>query len=147
DVDRDIGAGIDLDGGGMTPFMGDPDDPAINDWYVATRQIGADIERNIVSIGKDRQSVGPIVEKPNLIVRLPAGPDEAPMLVGNFKAVTIRAGHDGRAPAFGKARNIRHLVDYSITEDQAACGEGVAIASADKEIVDVAGYPVSPGTN
>ena len=31
DVDRDIGAGIELDGGIMPPVMGDLDDPAIDD--------------------------------------------------------------------------------------------------------------------
>ena len=31
DVDRDIGAGIELDGGVMAPAMGDLDDPAIDD--------------------------------------------------------------------------------------------------------------------
>ena len=39
-VDRDIGAGIDLDGGTMAPVTGDPGDPAIDDRYVATCQIG-----------------------------------------------------------------------------------------------------------
>src|SRR5436190_89998 len=42
------------------------------------------------------------------------------MLAGDFKAVAIGAGHDGRAPTFGKARNIRHLVGDAITQDQAA---------------------------
>ena len=31
DIDRDIGAGIELDGGVMAPAMGDLDDPAIDD--------------------------------------------------------------------------------------------------------------------
>ena len=41
------------------------------------------------------------------------------MLVSDFKAVAIGAGHDGLAPAFGKARNIRHLVGDAIAQDQA----------------------------
>src|SRR5580765_2326058 len=69
------------------------------------------------------------------------------MLAGDFKAVTIGAGHDGRAPAFGKARNVRHLVDDAIAQDQAACAEVFAIASADGEIVDGAGDAVGPGTD
>src|SRR4030095_4751729 len=97
--------------------MGDPGDPALDDRYVATRQIGPDIGRNVVTIGEERQPVGPVVEQPDLIVRLPAGPDEAPMLAGDFKAVAIGAGHDGRAPVFGKAWYIRHLVNDAVAED------------------------------
>src|SRR5437762_8343824 len=144
-VDGDIGAGIELDRGVMAPLMGDPGDPAIDDRYAAARQIGPDIGRNVVTIGEDRQPVGPIVEQPDLIVRLPAGPDEAPMLVGDLEAVAIGAGHDGRAPAFGKARNIRHLVGDAIAQDQAARPKAFAIASEDGEIVDGAGDAVGPG--
>src|ERR1043165_6451457 len=120
DVDRDIGAGIDFDGGVMAPAMSDLDDPAINDRYFAARQIGPDIGWNVVTSGENRQSLGPVVEEPDLIVRLRAGPEEAPMLVGEFKAVAIGAGHDRFAPAFGKARNVRHLVDDAIAQDQSA---------------------------
>src|SRR6185503_7925731 len=147
DVDRDIGAGIELDGGVMAAVMGDPGDPAIDDRYVAARQIGSDIGRNGVTIGEERQRVGPVVKQPDLIVRLRAGPDEAPTLAGDFKAVAIGAGHDGRAPAFGKARNIRHLVDDAIAQDQAARPEAFTIASEDGEIVDGAGDAVGPGIN
>jgi hypothetical protein len=35
DVDRDIAAGIEIDGGDMTLVTGDRDDPAIDDRYVA----------------------------------------------------------------------------------------------------------------
>src|SRR6476619_2835617 len=145
DVDRDIRAGIELDGGAMPPVMADLGDPALDDRYVATRQIGPDIGRNVVTIGEERQPVGPIVEQLDLIVRLRAGPDEAPMLAGDFKAVAIGAGHDGRAPAFGKARNIRHLVDDTIAQDQAARHKAFAIASEDGEIVYGAGDAVGPG--
>src|SRR6478752_1551779 len=145
DVNRDIGATIELDGGAMAPVMGDLGDPALDDRYVATRQIGPDIGRNVVIIGEEGQPVGPIVEQPDLIVRLRAGPDEAPMLASDFKAVAIGAGHDGGAPAFGKARNIRHLVDDAITQDQAARPKAFAIASEDGEIVDGAGDAVDPG--
>ena len=106
DVDRDIGAGIELDGGIMAPVAGDPGNPAIDDRYVAARQIGPDIGCNVVTIGEDRQPVGPIVVQPDKIARLRAGPDEAPLLAGDFKAVAIGAGHDGLAPAFGKAQNL-----------------------------------------
>src|SRR5215212_10195527 len=147
DVDRDIGAGIELDGGAMAPVMGDPGDPALDDRYVAARQIGPDIGRNVVTIGEERQPVGPIEEQPDLIVRLRAGPDEAPMLAGDFKAVAIGAGHDGRAPAFGKARNIRHLVGDAIAQDQAARPKAFAIGSEDGEIVDGATDAVGPGTD
>src|SRR6266705_4995712 len=145
DVDRDIGAGIELDGGVMAPVMGDFGDPAVDDRYVAAREIGPDIGRNLVTIGKEGPRVGPVVEQPDMIVRLPAGPDEAPMLAGDFKAVAIGTGHDGRAPAFGKARNIRHLVNDAIAQDQAARPKAFAIASEDGEIVDGAGDAVSPG--
>src|SRR3990170_3043457 len=144
-VDRDIAAGIDFDGGDMAPVMGDLDDPAIDDRYVAARQIGQDIGRNVVTIGEDRQPVGPIMEQPDRIVRPRAGPDVAPMLAGDFKAVAIGAGHDGRAPAFGKARNIRHLVGDAIAQDQTARPKAFAIASEDGEIVDGAGDAVGPG--
>src|SRR5690349_4409462 len=89
DVDRDIAAGIEIDGGVMAPVMGDLGDPAIDDRYVAARQIGLDIGWNVVTISEDSQLVGPIVEQPDLIVRLRAGPNEAPMLAGDFKAVAI----------------------------------------------------------
>src|SRR5947207_11812765 len=145
DVDRDIAAGIEIDGGDMALVMGDLDDPAIDDRYVAARQIGLDIGRNVVTIGEDSQLVGPIVEQPDRLVRLRAGPDEAPMLAGDFKAVAIGAGHDGRAPAFGKARNIRHLVGDAIAQDQAAPPKAFAIAGEDGEIVDGAGDAVGPG--
>ncbi len=68
------------------------------------------------------------------------------MPVGEFKAVAIGAGHDGRAPAFGKARNIRHLVGDAIAQDQAARPKAFAIASEDGEMVDGAGDAVGPGT-
>src|SRR4051794_31620176 len=142
-----IGAGIELDGGVMAPVMGDPGDPTIDDRYVAARQIGPDIGRNVVTIGEERQRVGPIVEQPDMIVRLRAGPDEAPMLAGDFKAVAIRAGDDGRSPAFGKARNIRHLVDDAIAQDHAARPKTFTIASEDGEIVYGAGDAVGPGIN
>src|SRR5215210_431979 len=145
DVDRDIAAGIKIDGGDMALVMGDLDDPAIDDRYVAARQIGLDIGRNVVTIGEDSQLVGPIVEQPGGLVRLRAGPDEAPMLVGDFKAVAIGAGHDGRAPAFGKARNIRHMVGDAIAQDQAARPKAFASPSEDGEIVDGAGDAVGPG--
>src|SRR5213592_38884 len=67
------------------------------------------------------------------------------MLAGDFKAVAIGAGHDGRAPAFGKARNIRHLVGDAIAQDQAARPKVFAIGSEDGEIVDGAGDAVGPG--
>src|SRR6266513_4563147 len=67
------------------------------------------------------------------------------MLVGDLKAVAIGAGHDGRAPAFGKARNIWHLVGDAIAQDQAARRKAFAIASEDGEIVDGAGDAVGPG--
>src|SRR6185437_13616331 len=143
----DIGAGIEPDDGVMVPLAGDFGDPAIDDRYTAARQIGPDIGRNVVTIGEDRQPVGPIVEQPDLIVRLPAGPDEAPMLAGDFKAVAIGAGNDGCAPAFGKARNIRHLVNEAIAQDQAARPKAFAIGSEDGEIVDGAGDAVGPGTD
>src|SRR5438552_12709428 len=103
DVERDIAADIELDGGVMAPAMGYLDDPAIDDRYFAARQIGPDIGRNVMTSGEDRQRVGPIVEQSDIVVRLRAGPDEAPMLVGDFKAVAIGAGHDAGAPTFGKA--------------------------------------------
>src|SRR5215216_760832 len=147
DVNRDIAAGIEIDGGDTALVMGDLDDPAIDDRYVAVRQIGLDIGRNVVTIGEDSQLVGPIVEQPDRLVRMLAGPDEAPMLAGDFKAVAIGAGHDGRAPAFGKARNIRHLVGDAIAQDQAARPKAFAIASEDGEMVDGAGDAVGPGTD
>src|SRR5881227_1278195 len=104
DVDGDVRAGIELDGRAMAAAMGDLDDPAIDDRYFAARQIGPDIGRNIVTSGEDRQRVRPIVEQLDLIVRLRTGPDEAPMLAGEFKAVAIGTGHDGFAPAFSKTR-------------------------------------------
>src|SRR5687767_8324195 len=108
DVDRDVAAGIKIDGGDPALVMADLNDPALDESYVAARQIGLDFGRNVVTIGEDSQLVGPITEQPDRLVRLRAGPDEAPMPAGNFKAVAIGAGHDGRAPAFSKARNSRH---------------------------------------
>src|SRR4029079_15220506 len=87
DVDSDVRTGIELDGGAMAPVMSDLGDPAIGDRYVTTRQIGPDIGLNVVTIGKARQPVGRIWEQPYLIVRLRAGPDEAPMLVRDFEAI------------------------------------------------------------
>src|SRR5204862_202682 len=82
DVDRNIAAGIEIDGGDMALVMGGLDDPAIYDRYGAARQIGLDIGRDVVTIGEESQLVGPIVEQPDRLVRLRAGPDEAPMLAG-----------------------------------------------------------------
>src|SRR5436190_138818 len=67
------------------------------------------------------------------------------MLAGDFKAVAIGTGHDGGAPAFGKAWNIRHLIGNAIAQDQAARPKAFAIASEDGEIVDGAGDAVGPG--
>src|SRR6185437_2888164 len=144
DVDRDIAAGIEIDGSDVALVMGDLDDPAIDDGYVAAREIGLDIGRNVMTIGKDSQLVGPIVEQPDRLVRLRPGPDEAPMLVGDFKAVAIGAGYDGRAPAFGVARNIRYLVGDAIAQDHAARPNVFAIASEDGEMIDRAGDAVGP---
>src|SRR5437660_12931885 len=94
DVDRDIAAGLEIDGGDMAPAMGDLDDPAIDDRYVAARQIGPDIGRNVVTIGEERQRVGPIVEQSDMIVRLRAGPDEAPTLASALTAVPIGVGDE-----------------------------------------------------
>ena len=69
------------------------------------------------------------------------------MLAGDFKAVAIGTGHDGRAPAFGKARNIRHLVGDAIAQDQAPRPKAFAIARDDGEIVDGAADAVGPGTD
>lgn len=145
DIDCDIGGGIELDGRIVAPVAGDFGDPAINDRYVPARQIGPDIGCNVVTIGEDRQRVGPVVVQPDIIVRRRAGPDEAPMLAGDFKAIAIGAGYDGRAPAFGKARNIRHLVGNAIAQDQSQRPKAFASASEDREIVDGAGDPVGPG--
>jgi len=59
DVDGDIAAGIEIYGGDMALSMGDLDDPAIDDRYLAVRQIGLDIGRNVVNIGEDGQLVCP----------------------------------------------------------------------------------------
>src|ERR1051326_3000103 len=99
DVDRDIGPGIELDDGAMTAVVGDLRDSAPADRYVATRQISSDIGRNVVTIGEERQHVSPVVEQPDLIVRMRAGPDETPMLAGDFKAVAIGTRHDRDTPA------------------------------------------------
>src|SRR5689334_3520164 len=144
DVDRDIAAGIEIDGGDIALVMGDLDNPAIDDRYVAVRQIGLDLGRNVVTVGEDSQLVGPIAEQPDRLVRLRAGPDDTPMLAGDFKAVAIGAGHDGRTPAFGKAWIIRHLVDDAIAQDQAARPKASAIAREDGKIVDCAGDAVGP---
>ena len=69
------------------------------------------------------------------------------MLAGDFKTVAIGAGHDGRAPAFGKARNIRHLVGDAIAQDQAARPKAFAVVCEDGEMVDGAGDAVGPGTD
>lgn len=87
------------------------------------------------------------MEEPDLIHRLRARPDEAPVLVSNFEAVAIGAWDDGCPPAFSKARNIRHLVNNAIAEDQAARTQGFTIASEDGEIVDGTGDAVRAGIN
>jgi len=145
DVDRHIGAGIEIDDGAMVPVLGDSRDPAIHDRYVAERQIGPDIWRKVVAIGKERQSVGPVVEQPGLVVGLRARPDEAPMLACDFKTIAIGARHDGLAPAFGKARDVGHLVGDAITQDQAPRRKAFTIGSEDGEIVNGAGHAFGPG--
>src|SRR5205085_11386876 len=86
DVDRDIAAGIEIDGGDMAPVMGDLDDPALDDRYAAARQIGLDIGGDVMTIGEASQLVRPILEQPDRLVRLQAGPGEAPMRAGDLKA-------------------------------------------------------------
>src|SRR5690349_13941634 len=147
DVDRDIAAGVETDRADMALVVDDLDDPAIDDRYVAARQMGLDLGREVVTVGEESQLVGPIVEQPGRLVRVRAGPDEAPMLAGDFEAVAIGARHDGRAPAFGKARDIRHLVGDAIAQNQAARPNAFAIASEDGEMVDGAGDAVGPGTD
>ena len=73
------------------------EDPVTKGLWDIVRQIGPYIGRKVVTVCEDRQPVSPIVEQPDRLVRLRAGPDEAPMLAGDFKAVAIGAGHDGRA--------------------------------------------------
>jgi len=67
------------------------------------------------------------------------------MLACDFKAIAIGTGHDGRAPAFGKARHIGHLVGDAIAQDQAARRKAFATASDDREIVESAENAVGPG--
>ncbi|MCY1243335.1 hypothetical protein D9M72_563460 [compost metagenome] len=95
DVDRDIGADIELDGGTMAPVACDFGDPAINERDLPARQIGPYVGSDVVTVAEDGQPVSPIVKQPDLIHRLRAGPDEAPMLVSNFEAVAIGAWDDG----------------------------------------------------
>src|SRR3982751_4479426 len=109
DVDRDTPTGIEIDGGDTALVAGDLDDPPIDDRYLPARQIVLNIGRNVVTVGEDGQLVGPIVEQLGRLVRLRAGPDEAPMLAGDFKAVAIGAGHHGWAPAFVRARHTMPL--------------------------------------
>lgn len=40
----------------MAVMMGDLDDPAFDDGYVAVRQIGPDIGRNVMTIGKEQST-------------------------------------------------------------------------------------------
>ncbi len=145
DVDCDIGAGIDLDDGTMAPLTRDFGDPAINERYLTARQIGPDVGGDVVTIAEDSQPVGPIVKQPDLIHRLRAGPDEAPMLVSNFEAVAIGTWDDGCAPVLGKTRDIRHLVNNAIAQDQAARAKGFTIASEDGKIVDGTGDAAGAG--
>ena len=147
DVNRDMAMGIEVDSGDVALVMGDFDDPAIDDGDVAVRQIGLNIGRNVMTIGEYSQLVGPIAEQPDRLVRLRAEPDDTPMLVGDFKAVAIRAGHDGRAPAFGKTRNMGYLVGHAIAQDDAARLEGFASAGEDGEIVDDTGDAVGPSVD
>ena len=65
DVDRSIATGIDIDCTDMALAMGDLDDPAINHRNVAAGQIGPNIGRDVVTVRKDSQQVGPIVEQPD----------------------------------------------------------------------------------
>jgi hypothetical protein len=58
-------------------------------WPTANARWSSGGTESVATIGEERQLVGPIVEQPDLIVRLRAGPDEAPMLAGDFKAVGI----------------------------------------------------------
>jgi hypothetical protein len=106
DIERDPGTGIEPDDGAMI-MMSNFGDPAIDDSDAAARQIGTGFGRNFVTIGQDREPVGPVVKQSDPIMRLRAGPDEALMPAGDFEAVTIGTRDDGPAPAFGKTRNIR----------------------------------------
>jgi len=45
----------------MALVMVDFGDPAIDDRDAAARQIGPDVGWNVVTIGEDRQCVGPVV--------------------------------------------------------------------------------------
>ena len=76
DVDRDILAGIKIDGANFAFVVGNLHDPAIDDRDLAARQIGLDFGRNVVTIGEDSQLVGPMAEQLDRLVRLRAGPDD-----------------------------------------------------------------------
>ena len=73
----------------MASVRFDVSDPAINYRYLADGQIGPYVEGDVMAVAEDSQSVCPVMEEPDLIVRLRARPDEAPVLVGDFKAVAI----------------------------------------------------------
>lgn len=62
DIDCNIGAGIDLDSGTMALVTGDFGDQAINERYLAVRQIGPYVGGDVVIIAEDSQPVGPIVK-------------------------------------------------------------------------------------
>src|SRR5690242_12254686 len=77
--------------------MGDLGDPAIDDRYVAARQIGPDIGRNVVTIGEERQRVSPVVEQPDRILRLRAGIENGDL--ATRAAELQRGGETGKAAA------------------------------------------------
>ena len=52
DVDRNLGAGIEHDGGAMAPVMADFGDPAIDDGYTASPEIGPNIGEYVLWISE-----------------------------------------------------------------------------------------------
>ena len=128
----------------MAPVRFDFADPAINYRYLAGGQIGLYVGGDVMTVAKDSQSVCPVMEEPDLIVRLRARPDEAPVLVGDFKAVAVGAWYDGGPPAISKARNIRHLISDAITQNQAARPQAFVIVRDNAKIVEGARYALGP---
>lgn len=67
-VDCNRGGDIEPDGGVMASIMVNFGDPPIDDGNAAVRQIRPDIGWDVMTIGKDRQRVGPVVVQPDVVV-------------------------------------------------------------------------------
>lgn len=100
------------------PF--DPVDGGLLDGHAPVREGGTGRVGQVQGAVDEQGHVAPVGEQFGLVDGHRAGADDADAALAEFIAVAVRAMEDGRAPAFGKARDGGKLVSHAGGQQDAA---------------------------